>query len=84
MLEVEHESKWVRSSTVPVPASNGKSTKRDESTGEGTFNKRDLTPVGQRHTPVDGDAIVQPDPRARAAHERNRNRRIKYGNPESD
>jgi hypothetical protein len=64
---------------------NGKS-KQDESTTEGTFNKRDLTPVGKRHTPVEKEkgGVVPVDPKAAAAHERNRNPRVKYSQNESD
>ena len=62
---------------------NGK-PKKDATTDDGAFNKRDLTPVGQRHTPVDNEAVVRADPTALATHERNRHRRVKYGNPESD
>jgi hypothetical protein len=47
---------------------NGKS-KQDESTGEGTFNKRNLTPVRKRHTPVLGCL-----PTAHRAH-----RRLRHG-----
>jgi hypothetical protein len=62
---------------------NGKS-KKDRSTGEGAFNKRDLTPVGQRHTPVDKGDPVKVDPKAAEAHERNRQRRLKYRQTDSD
>jgi hypothetical protein len=56
---------------------NGKLKKGDESSGDGTFNKRDLTPVGKRHTPVDKGEPVKVDPKAAAAHERNKNPRVK-------
>jgi hypothetical protein len=69
---------------------NGKS-KKDRSTGEGTYNKRDLTPVGQRHTPVDTTKYVydksepvKVDPKAAAVHERNKNPRVKVRDPQSD
>jgi hypothetical protein len=63
---------------------NGKS-KQDESTTEGTFNKRDLTPVGKRHTPVEKEkgGVVPVDPKAAAAHGRNRHPRLRY-DPNSD
>jgi hypothetical protein len=69
---------------------NGKS-KRDRSAGESTFNKRDLTPVGQRHTPVDATKYiydkgepVKADPKAAEAHERKQNPRVKMRDPQSD
>ena len=64
---------------------NGKS-KSDAPKGEGQYNKRDITPVGQRHTPVENDAIVKRDPKAAEAHARNGTRRVRVGNgnPESD
>jgi hypothetical protein len=69
---------------------NGKS-KRDAPTREGKYNRRDLTPVGQRHTPVetakyiyDKGEPVKVDPKAAAAHERNKNPRVKVRDPQSD
>jgi hypothetical protein len=69
---------------------NGK-LRKDRSTGEGTFNKRDLTPVGQRHTPVDTtkyvydkSEAVQVDPKAAEVHARNKNPRVKVRDPQSD
>ena len=72
--------------------------KRGESSGDDAqFNKRDVTPVGKSHTPVDkGEPVkvdpkakgepVKVDPQAKEAHERNRSRRIRLanGNYESD
>jgi hypothetical protein len=63
---------------------NGKLKKDAETSGEGEFNKRDLTPVGQRHTPVDKGERVKVDPKAAEAHERNRQRRLKYKQTDSD
>jgi hypothetical protein len=71
---------------------NGKSAK-DASSRNGRYNRRDLTPVGARHTPSDEIVKLDPkakgepvkvDPEATAAHERNRNRRIKYSQTDSD
>ena len=62
---------------------NGKS-KQDGSTSDGTFNKRDVTPVGKRHTPVDKGEPVKVDPKAAEAHERNKNPRIRVRDPQSD
>ncbi len=64
---------------------NGRS-KRAAPTGEGTYNNRDLTPVGKRHTPVDKGELVKVDPNAAAAHERNKNPRVKVPvrDPQSD
>ena len=62
---------------------NGKS-KSDAPFQAGRYNKRDITPVGQRHTPVVQDDVVKPDPTATAARERNKGRRVNCGNPESD
>ena len=52
----------------------------------GGYNKRDLTPVGQRHTPVEKGAVVQRDPKAAEAHARNGKTRVRVrnNNPESD
>ena len=63
---------------------NGKPTRKDDTKIDGKFNKRDVTPVGQRHTPVEQDDVVKPDPKAAAARERNKGRRVNCGNPDSD
>jgi hypothetical protein len=69
---------------------NGKSAK-GASSRKGRYNKRDLTPVGQRHTPVDTTKYiydkgepVKVDPKAAEAHERNKNPRVKVRDPQSD
>ena len=59
---------------------NGKQKRDALSGGDEKFNKRDLTPVGKRHTPVDKGEPVKTDPEAKAAHERNRSRRVRLGN----
>jgi hypothetical protein len=65
--------------------------KGDASPGDGAFNKRDLTPVGKRHTPVDTTKYiydkgepVKGDPKAAAAHARNSKTRVKVRDPQSD
>jgi hypothetical protein len=65
---------------------NGKHKKDKPSGDDAQFNKRDVTPVGKRHTPVDKGELVKVDPKAKEAHERNRSRRIRLanGNYESD
>ncbi len=60
---------------------NGKPAK-DASTRKGRYNRRDITPVGARHTP--SDEIVKVDPEAAAAHERNKNPRVRVRDPQSD
>ena len=64
---------------------NGKS-KSDAPKGAGGYNKRDLTPVGHRHTPVEKGAVVQQDPKAAEAHARKGKTRVRVrdNNPESD
>jgi hypothetical protein len=69
------------SEQCPHKHPNGKSA-RGASKGRGTFNKRNLTPMGKRHTP--SDEIVPVDPTAAAAHERNRNPRLRVRDPQSD
>ena len=64
---------------------NGRPTRKDDTTIDGKFNKRDVTPVGQRHTPVEKGERVPEDPRATAeARARGRGRRVQLGNPDSD
>jgi hypothetical protein len=70
---------------------NGKLKKDAETSGDGEYNKRDLTPVRQRQTPVDTAKYiydkgepVKVDPKAAAARERNKNPRVKARDPESD
>ena len=65
---------------------NGQAKKGESSGDDAKFNKRDVTPVGKSHTPVDKGEPVKVDPKAKEAHERNRYRRIRLanGNYESD
>ncbi len=64
---------------------NGKKKKDAESPGDAEFNKRDLTPVGKRHTPVDKGEPVKVDPKAAEAHARNHNKtRVRVRDPQSD
>jgi hypothetical protein len=65
---------------------NGKKKKDKSSGDDAQFNKRDVTPVGKSHTPVEKGEPVKVDPKAKDAHERNRSRRVRLanGNYESD
>jgi hypothetical protein len=69
---------------------NGKHNK-DAPKDEGEYNKRDLTPVGKRHTPVDTAKYIydkgepaKGDPKAAEAHARNSKTRVKVRDPQSD
>jgi hypothetical protein len=70
---------------------NGKKKRDESSGGDDKFNKRDLTPVGKRHTPVDTTKYifdkgepVKGDPKAAEAHARNSKTRVKVRDPQSD
>ena len=60
------------------------SPEKDAATDDGTFNKRDITPVGHRHTPVEKGERVPADLEATASRARNQHRRIKYQQTDSD